>query len=102
MRHSTILSTLLLLLGLLGASSASANFFSYAVGNSSGESNARYEAQQKAREEGRISCVPQQSSENLWNCQDAYGNKFEDLIITKKEQETKFIRKNANAKRTGN
>ena len=102
MRHSTILTTLLLLLGLLGASSASANFFSYAVGNSTGESNARYEAKRKAQDEGRISCVPQQSSDNLWNCEDAYGNKFEDLIITKKQEPSNLIRKNANAKRTGN
>ena len=101
MRHSTILSTLLLLLGLLGASSASANFFSYAVGNSTGESNARYEAQQKAREEGRISCVPQQSSDNLWRCEDPYGNQFNDLIIVKQEEFNR-VKNGRNIKRAGN
>ena len=93
---------LILLLGFLGASSASAGFMSYAIGNSTGQSNARYEAQQKAREEGRISCVPQQSSDNLWRCEDAYGNQFNDLVITKQEEYNRIIRKNANAKRTGN
>ena len=93
---------LLVPLFLLSASGASANFFSYAVGNSTGQSNARYEAQQKAREEGRISCVPQQSSDNLWRCEDAYGNQFNDLVITKQEEYNRIIRKNANAKRTGN
>ena len=100
MRHSTILSTLLFLLGLLGASSASANFFSYAVGNSTGESNARYEAKQKAIEEGRISCVPQQSSDNLWKCEDPYNNQFKDLIILKKEEFDRI--QNANSKRARN
>ena len=102
MRNLNIITTLLLLLGLLGASSASAGFFSYAVGNSTGESNARYEAKQKAIDEGRISCVPQQSSDNLWRCEDAYGNQFNDLVITKQEEYNRIIRKNANAKRTGN
>ena len=91
------LYTLIFLLGLLGASSASAGFFSYAVGNSTGESNARYEAKLKAQEEGRISCVPQpSSSENLWNCEDAYGNKFDNLVIIKQEV------KNGNTKRARN
>ena len=101
MRHSTILSTLLLLLGLLGASSASAGFFSYAVDNSTGESNARYEAKQKAIEEGRISCVPQQSSDNLWRCEDAYGNQFNDLIIVKQEEFNR-VKNGRNIKRAGN
>ena len=89
MRHSTILTTLLLLLGLLGASSASANFFSYAVGQSTGESNARYEADQQAKAEGRISCVPQPPQNpdyNLWTCSDAYGNQYSDMVITLKSE----------------
>ena len=92
---------LILLLGLLGASSASAGFFSYAVGNSSGESNARYEAKRKAQEEGRISCVPQQSSDNLWKCEDAYGNQFNDLIIVKQEEFNR-VKNGRNIKRAGN
>ena len=80
------LYTLTFLLGLLGASGASAGFFSYTIGNSTGQSNANYEAKLKAQEEGRISCVPQpSSSDNLWRCEDAYGNQFENLIITKQE-----------------
>ena len=97
MRHLKLY--LLLPLFLLSASGAYANFFSYAVGNSTGESNARYEAQQKAREEGRISCVPQQSSDNLWTCEDPYGNQFRDLIILPKETKGKS---NGNIKRAGN
>ena len=98
MRHLKLY--LLLPLFLLSASGASANFFSYAVGNSTGESNARYEAQQKAREEGRISCVPQQSSDNLWRCEDAYNNQFNDLVIVKQEEFNRL--KNGNSKRTRN
>ena len=92
---------LIILLSFLGASSASAGFFSYAVGNSTGESNARYEAKQKAIEEGRISCVPQQSSDNLWKCEDPYGNKFEDLIIVKQEEFNR-VKNGRNIKRAGN
>ena len=98
MRHLKLY--LLVPLFLLSASGASANFFSYAVGNSTGESNARYEAQQKAREEGRISCVPQQSSDNLWRCEDGYGNQFNDLVIVKQEEFNRL--KNGNSKRTRN
>jgi hypothetical protein len=88
LKNKTKLAVLVLLgtLGLLSASGASANFFSYAVGNSTGQSNARYEAQQKDREEGRISCVPQgDPQKQLWTCSDAYGNKFDNLIIKKKD-----------------
>ena len=80
---------LLLPLLLLNASSASASFFSYTVGQSTGRSNAEYEAEQKAKDEGRISCVPQppQSPDyNLWTCSDAYGNKYENMVITLKEE----------------
>lgn len=88
---------ILVLLGslvFLSASGASANFFSYAIGNSTGQSNAQYEAQQKAREEGRISCVPQGNpSEQLWSCEDAYGNKYPDMVITLKS-EIDRLRKN--------
>ena len=75
--------TLLFLLGFLGASSASAGVFSYVIGQNTAISNANYEARQKALEEGRISCVPQPSSVNLWKCEDAYGNQFDNLIILK-------------------
>ena len=80
---------LLLPLLLLNASSASASFFSYTVGQSTGRSNAEYEDNQKAKDEGRISCVPQppQSPDyNLWTCSDAYGNKYENMVITLKEE----------------
>ena len=80
---------LLLPLLLLNASSASASFFSYTVGQSTGRSNAEYEAEQQAKSEGRISCVPQppQSPDyNLWTCSDAYGNKYENMVITLKEE----------------
>jgi hypothetical protein len=86
MRHLKLFSLLL----LLSFSSASkANFFSYAIGNSTGQSNARYEAQQKDREEGRISCVPQKPQDpnyNLWTCSDAYGNEYPDMVITLKSE----------------
>ena len=80
---------LILLLGLLGASSASAGFYSYMIGVNTANSNAHYEAEQKAKDEGRISCVPQppQSPDyNLWSCSDAYGNKYENMVITLKEE----------------
>ena len=94
------LKLLILTLGFLGASSASAGVYSYVIGQSTGESNARYEATQKAREEGRISCVPQQSSDNLWRCEDGYGNQFNDLVIVKQEEFNRL--KNGNSKRTRN
>jgi hypothetical protein len=76
-----------ILLGILvfsTISGASANFFSYAVGNSTGQSNARYEADKEAKEKGIVTCQPQDnSSANLWTCKDAYGNQFTDLRITK-------------------
>jgi hypothetical protein len=109
-KQKTKLAVLVLLgtLGLLSASGASANFFSYAVGNSTGESNAHYEAEQKAQEqkqkamaEGRISCVPQQSSDNLWKCEDAYGNQFNNLIIVKQEEFNR-VKNGRNIKRAGN
>jgi hypothetical protein len=94
---------LLVPLFLLSASGASAGIYSYVVGQNTGQSNARYEEQQKARAEGRISCVPQKpTSENLWKCEDAHGNQYEDLVITLKTEVDRIIRKNANAKRTGN
>jgi hypothetical protein len=80
---------LLLPLLLLNASSASASFFSYTVGQSTGRSNAEYEDNQKAKDEGRISCVPQQPQDpsyNLWTCSDAYGNKYPDMVITLKSE----------------
>ena len=80
---------LLLPLLLLNASSASASFFSYTVGQSTGRSNAEYEAEQQAKSEGRISCVPQQPQNpdyNLWTCSDAYGNQYKDMVITLKEE----------------
>jgi hypothetical protein len=88
---------LLVPLFLLSASGASAGIYSYVVGQNTGQSNARYEEKQKAIQEGRISCVPQPgSSENLWKCEDAYGNQFDNLIITYKEP------KNGNTKRARN
>ena len=80
---------LILLLGFLGASSASAGFYSYMIGVNTANSNAHYEAEQKAKDEGRISCVPQppQSPDyNLWKCSDAYGNQYEDMVITLKSE----------------
>jgi hypothetical protein len=103
MRNTYIITSLICLLGFLGASSASAGIYSYVVGQNTGQSNANYEAKQKAIQEGRISCVPQQpSSDNLWRCEDAYGNQYENLVITLKSEVDRIIRKNANAKRTGN
>jgi hypothetical protein len=93
----------ILLLGLLSASGASAGVYSYVIGQNTGQSNANYEAKQKAIQEGRISCVPQSnSSDNLWRCEDAYGNQYEDLVITLKSEINRITRKNANDKRTGN
>jgi hypothetical protein len=103
MRNTYIITSLICLLGFLGASSASAGVYSYVIGQNTGQSNARYEEQQKARAEGRISCVPQSNtSDNLWRCEDAYGNQYEDLVITLKSEINRITRKNANAKRTGN
>ena len=80
---------LILLLGFLGASSASAGVYSYVIGQNTGQSNARYEMEQQAKDEGRISCVPQQPQDpsyNLWKCSDAYGNQYEDMVITLKSE----------------
>ena len=80
---------LILSLGLLSASSASAGVYSYVIGQNTGQSNAHYEAEQQAKAEGRISCVPQppQSPDyNLWTCSDAYGNKYPDMVITLKSE----------------
>ena len=87
---------LILLLGLLGASSASAGFYSYMIGVNTANSNAQYEAEQQAKQatqkdkdQGRISCVPQppQSPDyNLWSCTDAYGNQYTDMVITLKSE----------------
>jgi hypothetical protein len=91
------LYSFIFLLSFLGASSASAGVLAYAIGQSTGQSNANYEANQKAREEGRISCAPQLSSPvGFWKCEDAYGNQFTDLIITK-PAEIPMVRKNARA-----
>jgi len=81
-------------LGLLFLSSASEGFagiVSYAIGQSTGQSNARYEAEQKDRESGTVKCVPQPPVEKeLWTCTDAYGNEFKDLkIIQKVSHDTK-------------
>lgn len=85
--RKNILFTLVFLLGFLAASSASARFFSYFIGQSTGESNAHYQAKQKDMEEGRISCVPQQPPQaQLWSCQDAYGNQYPDMVITLKTE----------------
>ena len=80
---------LILLLGLLGASSASAGVYSYVIGQNTGQSNARYEMEQQAKAEGRISCVPQPPQNpdyNLWKCSDAYGNEYSDMVITLKSE----------------
>ena len=80
---------LLLPLLLLNASGASASYFSYIVGVNTANSNAHYEAEQQAKSEGRISCVPQPPQNpdyNLWTCSDAYGNKYENMVITLKEE----------------
>lgn len=87
--RNTHLYTLLFLLGLLGASSASAGVFSYVIGQSTGESNARYDADQKAKAEGRISCVPQHDSKDLWTCADAFGTVTKDLQLIPKETPSK-------------
>ena len=75
-------------LGLLLLSSASEGFAgiaSYAIGQAIGQSNTRFEAEQKDRESGIVKCVPQPPVEKqLWTCIDAYGNEFKDLIITQK------------------
>ena len=80
---------LILLLGFLGASSASAGFYSYVIGQNTGQSNAHYEMEQQAKSEGRISCVPQPPQNpdyNLWTCSDAYGNQYSDMVITLKSE----------------
>ena len=36
----------------------------------------------KAMDAGQVTCVPQYPpSEQLWKCEDAYGNPYENLII---------------------
>jgi hypothetical protein len=36
----------------------------------------------KAMDAGQVTCVPQHPpSEQLWRCEDAYGNPYENLII---------------------
>jgi hypothetical protein len=86
MRHLKLFSLGLL---LFFSSASEAGIYSYVIGQSTGESNARYEAQEKDRSEGRISCVPQPPQDpnyNLWTCSDAYGNKYENMVITLKEE----------------
>ena len=92
---------LLVPLLILNASSASASYFSYIVGVNTANSNAHYEAEQQAKSEGRISCVPQQSSDNLWRCEDAYNNQFDNLIIVKQEEFNR-VKNGRNIKRAGN
>jgi len=89
MAKPSILISSLISLGLLGASSASAAAYSNIT-----QSNVNYQDHQKAREEGRITCVPQgDPQQQLWTCSDAYGNQFDNLIISKE--------KHGNSKRTG-
>ena len=68
---------------------ASAGMMSYVIGQNTGRSNAEYEAEQTAKEEGRISCVPQKPQNpdyNLWTCKDAFGNEYKDMVITLKSE----------------
>lgn len=98
MRHLKLYS-LLLLLSLSSASEAS--IVSYAVGQSTGQSNANYEAKQKAMAEGRISCVPQHdSSEQLWKCEDAFDHNYENLVIILKEDFDKLKANQTNQKKS--
>jgi hypothetical protein len=86
MRHLKLIPLGLL---LFFSSASEAGVYSYVIGQSTGESNARYESQQKDIQEGRISCVPQppqDPSYNLWTCSDAYGNKYENMVITLKSE----------------
>lgn len=84
-RTKRIILSSLGLLFLSSASGASAGIISYAIGQSTGQSNARYETEQKDRESGTVKCVPQPPVEKeLWTCTDAYGNEFKDLKITQK------------------
>ena len=89
MRNIKLINLLVPLFLASASGGASASYFSYIVGQNTGQSNATYEANQKAKDEGRISCVPQQPQNpdyNLWTCSDAYGNKYENMVITLKEE----------------
>lgn len=91
MRHLNIITTLIFLLGFLGASGASANIILL----TQPQRNQMVSIHTKEDTSNRISCVPQQSSTNLWKCEDSYGNQFDNLIILKES-------KNGNTKRARN
>jgi hypothetical protein len=72
---------------LLSASQCFSNFSPDRVGNSTGESRSLYEAQQKARKEERISCVPQRILRQSLEVRGMRcGNQFNDLVIVKQEE----------------
>ena len=95
MRHLNIITTLIFLLGLLGASSASGAPANVAILMASSTNTNKT----KVDTSDKISCVPQataqQPSVNLWKCEDSYGNQFDNLIILKEY-------KNGNIKRARN
>lgn len=89
MAKLSILIYSLLTLGFLGASSASAAVAVTTMVMAAAANNTRIN-QEKSKDtkedtSSRISCVPQQSSNYLWTCSDAYGNQFENLIISKEK-----------------
>ena len=84
MRNATLntILSLLLLLGLLGASSASYGAAANVVILMASQRNQVVSKDTQYS----ISCVPQQSSVYLWKCEDSYGNQFDNLIITTQDK----------------
>lgn len=96
------LYTLLFLLGLLSASGASGAPANVAILMAS-QSNQVVSIDKTSAEQGKITCVPQQDpQQQLWKCQDAYGNQYDNLVITLKSEIDRIKGKNGNLKRAGN
>jgi len=100
MRNTYIKLLSILLLGFLGASNASGAAATVVMLQTSA-ANATNQSKNKAMEEGRISCVPQgDPQQQLWTCSDAYGNQYDNLVITLKSEIDRL--KNGNLKRARN
>lgn len=79
------LTTFLVTLVLLSASGASGAPANVAILMAS-QSNQVVSIDKTSAEKGKITCVPQGDPQlQLWKCQDAYGNQFDNLIITKEK-----------------
>ena len=87
MRNTYIITTLVCLLGFLGASNASGAAATVVMLQASTANTTRVNQEKSKDTTSRISCVPQgDPQQQLWTCQDAYGNQYTDLVITLKSE----------------